>query len=268
MERHIHPTAVVEPGATLGEGVLVGPYAVINKNVTLCDGVVIKAHVYLDGYTTVGKKSAIWPGAVIGTKTQDLKYKGEKTFVEIGENTEIREYVTVNSSCGEGTTVRVGDGCLIMAYSHVAHNSTIGNNVIMSNNATVAGHVTVEDFAIIGGLSAIHQFARVGCHAMVGGMSRVTHDVPPYTIGAGSPYQFGGLNRVGLLRHGFSLETRIALAKAFKLLYRSGFPIEEALYRIETEIDPLPEICHLLAFCRSSKRGLIVDGSGRAEITS
>jgi UDP-N-acetylglucosamine acyltransferase len=261
--RQIHPTAVVDKDAQIGENVEIGPYAVVHSNVILDDGVVIKAHVYLDGNTRVGKDTVIWPGAVIGTKTQDLKFNGEKTFVEIGSGCEIREFVTINASCGEGTVVRIGNNCLIMAYCHVAHNSILGDRVILSNNATLAGHVTVEDSAIIGGLSAIHQFARVGRHAMVGGMSRVTHDVPPYTIGAGSPYRLGGLNLVGLRRHGFPFHARIALAKAFKLVYRSGLQIQEALQRIENEVEPIPEIQRWLEFCRSSKRGLIADGGQR-----
>lgn len=263
----IHPTAVVEKGAQIGENVEIGPYAVINSHVVLEDGVVVKAHVFLDGHTRIGKGTVIWPGAVIGTKTQDLKFKGEKTFVEIGAGCEIRECVTINASCGEGTIVQVGKNCLIMAYCHIAHNSTLGERVILANNATLAGHVTVEDAAVIGGLSAIHQFARVGRHAMVGGMSRVTHDVPPYTIGAGSPYRLGGLNLVGLRRHGFSLSSRVALAKAFKLLYRSGLPVQQALQQIEQEVEPTPEIQRFVEFCRSTKRGLIAD-SGRQSALS
>ena len=256
----IHSTAVVEKGAHIGKDVEIGPYSIISSNVVLEDGVVVKAHAYIDGHTTIGERSVIWPGAVIGTKTQDLKFKGEKTFVQIGSDCEIREYVTIHASCGEGTSVRVGNNCLIMAYCHLAHNSILGDRVILSNNATLAGHVTVEDAAIIGGLSAIHQFARVGRHAMVGGMSRVTHDVPPYTIGAGSPYRLGGLNLVGLRRHGFPLNVRIALARAFKILYRSGMPVHDALQKIEDEIEPIPEIQCWLEFCRSTKRGLIADG--------
>jgi UDP-N-acetylglucosamine acyltransferase len=264
----IHPTAVIEEGAILGENVEVGPYSVVSQHVILEDGVVVKAHVFLDGHTRVGKGTVIWPGAVIGTKTQDLKYRGETTFVEIGPECDIRECVTINASCGEGTFVRVGKKCLIMAYCHIAHNSILGDGVIMSNNATLAGHVTVEDAAIIGGLSAVHQFARIGRHAMVGGMSRVTHDVPPYTIGAGSPYRLGGLNLVGLRRHGFSLESRIALAKTFKIMYRSGLPLLEALRAIDEEVERTPEVQFWLDFCRSSKRGIIQDaGKGsKAEL--
>ncbi len=253
----IHPTAIVDKGAILGNNVQVGPYAVIGSNCRLEDDVVIKAHVVLDGNTTVGQGTTIWPHAVIGTKTQDLKFRGETTYVEIGKKCEIREFVTINSSCGEGTVVKVGDSCLIMAYCHVAHNCEIGNRVIMANNATLAGHVTVDDFAVIGGLSAVHQFSRVGRYAMVGGMSRVTHDVPPFTIGAGSPYHLGGLNLVGLKRNGVSLETRKLLSQAFRAVFRSGLRLEEALLFIENEMEQIPEITHWLAFCRSSKRGLI-----------
>ncbi len=262
----IHPTAIIEKGAQLGDKVIVGPYAVIGPNVILEEGVEVKAHAYIDGNTRIGKKTTIWPGAVIGTKTQDLKFRGETTFVEIGEKCDIREYVTINASCGEGSSVRIGNKCLIMAYCHVAHNSVIHDGVVMANNATLAGHVTIEECAIVGGLSAIHQFSRIGRYAMVGGMSRITHDVPPYMLGAGSPYRLGGLNMVGLRRRGFPLQTRISLARAFRFLYRSGLPLKEALQRIEEEIEPIEEIGHLLEFCRTSKRGLITDNRVKANV--
>ncbi len=221
------------------------------------DDVVIKSHAYIDGYTTIGSGTTIYPGASIGTKTQDLKYRGEKTLVKIGKNCDIREFVTINSSCQENSVVEIGDHCLIMAYCHVAHNCVVGNRVIMSNNATLAGHVIVEDCAIIGGMTPIHQFVRIGRYAMVGGMSRVTHDIPPYTIGAGIPYKFGGLNIIGLKRHGFSFEMRRELSKAFKLLYRSQLHMDQALERIQQELKPLPEIQHFIQFCCQTKRGLM-----------
>jgi UDP-N-acetylglucosamine acyltransferase len=255
----IHPTAVVEDGAEIADNVVIGPYSVVSKGVVLEDGVVVKAHVYLDGNTRIGQNSVIWPGAVIGTKPQDLKYKGETTYVNIGPKCEIRECVTINSSCGEGSVVSLGQGCLIMAYSHIAHNCELGNGVIMANNATLAGHVIVEDCAVIGGLSAVHQFARVGKMSMVGGMSRVSKDVLPYSLGAGSPFRVAGLNRVGLQRRGVPFPTRMALAKAFRLIYRSGFTLEEALLAIERDIENLPEVQHVIEFCRSTKRGLIID---------
>jgi len=254
---NIHPAAIVEPGARLGENVIVEAYAIVKSTVTIDDNVVIKSHAYIDGNTTIGSGSVVYPFASIGTKTQDLKYRGERTFIKIGKNTEIREFVTINSSSGENTVVSVGDHCLIMAYCHIAHNCEIGNNVVMSNNATLAGHVTIEDYAIIGGLTPIHQFVRIGTYSMVGGMSRVPHDIPPYTIGAGIPFKFGGLNMIGLKRHGFSLETRRELSKAFKLTFRSKLFIDEALKRIEEQVKQLPEVLHWINFCRESKRGLM-----------
>lgn len=256
-QSRIHPTAIIEAGAKIGEDVTVEAYAIIKANVTLEDRVTIKSHAYIDGFTTIGEGTTVYPSASIGTKTQDLKFRGEKTFVKIGKNCEIREFATINSSCQEGNVVSVGDNCLIMAYCHIAHNCTVGNRVIMSNNATLAGHVIVEDCAIISGFTPIHQFVRIGGYAMVGGMSRVTHDIPPYTIGGGIPYRFGGLNIVGLKRHNFPLKVRLELNKAFKLLYRSQLTVEEALSRTEQELEPLPEIKHWLKFCRESKRGLL-----------
>ena len=186
-----------------------------------------------------------------------MKFRGEKTFVVIGKQCDIREYVTINSSCQENSVVRVGDGCLLMAYCHVAHNCEVGNNVIMSNAVNLAGHVIIEDYAVIGGMTPIHQFTRIGCYAMVGGFSRVTHDVPPYTIGAGVPYRLGGLNLIGLKRRGFPIEVRKDLTRAFRLTYRSGLHLSEALDRIQKEIEPSLYIKHWVQFCRASRRGLI-----------
>ena len=253
----IHPTAIVETGAKIGDGVTVEPYAIVKSNVTLECHVVIKSHAYIDGNTTIGEGTIIYPFASIGTKNQDLKYRGEKTFVKIGKHCEIRECVTINSSSQENTVVQVGDNCLIMAYCHIAHNCVLGNRVVMSNNAVLAGHVTIEDYAIVGGLTPVHQFVHIGAYSMVGGMSRITHDIPPYTIGAGIPFKFGGLNIVGLKRHGFTLEVRRELSKAFRIMYRSKLLPYEALNRIEKEVKPLPEIKHWIKFCRESKRGLM-----------
>ncbi len=254
---NIHPQAVVEPGAKIGKNVTIEPFAVVKKTVTLEDHVVIKSHAYIDGNTTIGEGTVIWPSASIGTKTQDLKFRGEKTYVVIGKRCEIREFVTINSSCQENSTVRIGDECLIMAYCHVAHNCEIGNRVVMSNSAMLAGHVVVEDCAIIGGMTPIHQFSRIGCYAMVGGFSRVPRDVPPYTVGGGFPYKFGGINIIGLKRHKFPLEVRSALSKAFKLTYRSGLHLEEAIGQIEKQLEPFKEIQHWIDFCKNSKRGLL-----------
>jgi UDP-N-acetylglucosamine acyltransferase len=254
---NIHPTAIVEPGAEIGENVTIEPYVIVKKNVKIEDHVTLKSHSYIDGNTTIGSGTIIWPFVSIGTKTQDLKFRGAKTFVVIGKNTEIREFTTINSSTCEGSTVSVGDSCLIMASCHIAHHCEVGNHVIMSNNSLLAGHVVVEDYAIIGGMTPVHQFTRIGCHAMVGGMSRVTQDVPPYTIGGGIPYALGGINRIGLKRRKFPFEARQALAKAYRLVYRSRLHLDEALEMIEKTIPSLPEVHHFVKFCRETKRGLI-----------
>ncbi|MGB7977633.1 MAG: acyl-ACP--UDP-N-acetylglucosamine O-acyltransferase [Chlamydiales bacterium] len=254
---NIHPQAIVEPGAKIGKNVIIEPFAVVKSTVTLEDNVVIKSHAYIDGYTTIGEGTIIWPSASIGTKTQDLKFRGEKTYVVIGKRCEIREFVTINSSCQENSTVRIGDECLIMAYCHVAHNCEIGNRVVMSNSAMLAGHVIIEDCAIIGGMTPVHQFSRIGCYAMVGGFSRVPRDVPPYTVGGGFPYKFGGINIIGLKRHKFPLEVRVALSKAFKITYRSGLHLEEAIAQIEHQLEPHREVKHWIDFCKNSKRGLL-----------
>jgi UDP-N-acetylglucosamine acyltransferase len=253
---HIHPLAIIEPGAKLGKNITVEPFAIVKGTVALEDNVVIKSHAYIDGYTTIGEGTVVWPSASIGTKPQDLKYRGEKTFVSIGKRCEIREFVTINSSCQENSTVKIGDDCLIMAYCHVAHNCEVGNKVVMANSAMLAGHVIVGDCAIIGGMTPIHQFTRIGKHSMVGGFSRVPGDIPPFTIGGGVPYRFGGINVVGLKRYQFPLEVRIALAKAFKITYRSGLRLDVALAQIENEVTLFDEVRHWIDFCRNSKRGL------------
>jgi len=267
MTQNIHPTAIISEGAKIGDGVTIEPYVIIHGNVVIEDNVTIKSHAYIDGRTTIGEGTVIWPGACIGTKTQDKKFSGEKTFVRIGKHCDIREFVTINSSCHEGSVVEIGDRTLIMACCHVAHNCRVGKGVIMANNALLAGHVEVEDFAVIGGMTPIHQYVRIGSYAMVGGFSRVTHDVPPYLIGASVPFKVGGLNIVGLKRHGFEYPVRRELARAYKILYRSGLILEEALDKIERHVEPIDEVLHFLDFCRSTKRGIIgMQGALRDEM--
>lgn len=255
---NIHPTAIIEEGAVIGPNVQVEPYAIVKKNVVLEANVVIKSHSYIDGHTTIGEGTIVWPSTSIGTQTQDLKYNGEKTYVKIGKNCHIREFVTINSSTQEDSVVSLGDNCLVMAYCHIAHNCKLGNNVIMSNSATLAGHVIVEDYAIIGGFAPIHQYVRVGAYSMIGGMSRVGHDIPPFTIGGGIPFKLGGLNVVGLKRHGFSLKTRNILSKVFKLFYRSDLRLNEAMERVQNEVEMIPEVMQWLDFCKkASNRGIM-----------
>lgn len=253
----IHPTAIIEPGAKIGKDVIIEPYVVIKATVTLCDNVVVKSYAYIDGNTTIGKGTTIWPSAMIGNKPQDLKYQGEKTYVTIGENCEIREFAIITSSTFEGTTVSIGNNCLIMPWAHVAHNCTIGNNVVLSNHAQLAGHVQVGDYAILGGMVGVHQFVRIGAHAMVGALSGIRRDVPPYTIGSGNPYQLAGINKVGLQRRQVPFATRLALIKAFKKIYRADGCFFESLEETLEEYGDIPEVKNFIEFCQSpSKRGI------------
>jgi len=253
----IHETAIVDSKAQLGDGVEVGPYCVIGPNVAIGGGTRIMAHAFLEGYTTIGRDCSIFPGACIGTQTQDLKYKGAKSFVEIGDRTVLRECVTVNSSTEEGEVTRVGSGCFLMAYSHVAHKCSVGDGVIMANASQLAGHVIVEDFANIGGVVGVHQFCRIGTMAFVGSSSKVAQDVPPYLLVEGNPAEVHGVNAVGLQRRGVPEGTRILLKHAFRLLYRSDLSTRQALDRIRGELTMCPELEHFIKFIENSERGII-----------
>jgi UDP-N-acetylglucosamine acyltransferase len=212
--------------------------------------------VVIDGHTTLGSENQIYPFASIGLKTQDLKWKGGVTRTEIGDRNTIREYVTVNSGTGDGEATVVGSDNHILAYSHVAHNVHLGNHIIMSNVATLAGHIVMEDHVVIGGLTAIHQFCRVGKMAMTGGCSKVVQDVPPFMIVDGNPAETRAINKVGLERNGVSEETQSALRRAYKILFREGLTIPNALTKIENELPKLPEVQHLVNFVRTSERGI------------
>jgi UDP-N-acetylglucosamine acyltransferase len=253
---NIHQTAVINPRAEIGTGCEIGPYCVIGEHVVLGDGCKLHSHVVLDGHTTLGKENEIFPFASIGKQTQDLKWKGGITRVQIGDHNTFRECVTVNSATGDGEVTTVGSHNHILAYSHLAHNVTLGNHVIMSNVGTVAGHVTIEDHAVIGGVVAIHQFCRVGRMSMIGGCSKIVQDVPPFMIVDGNPGATRTINKVGLERNGISEEAQTALKQAFKILFREGLTISNAIASIEAELPKLPEILHLLNFARTSERGL------------
>lgn len=216
----IHSSAIVAAGAKLGEGVEIGPFCVVGAHVELGANVKLHSHVVVEGHTSVGARCSIFPFASIGHQPQDLKFKGEPSRLQIGEDTIIREHVTMNpGTAGGGLLTRVGSRCLIMVGSHVAHDCKLGDNVIMANNATLGGHVVVEDFAFLGGLCAVHQFVRIGRHAMVGGMSGVENDVIPYGSVMGDRARLGGLNLVGLKRRGFSREDIHSLRTAYRLLF-------------------------------------------------
>lgn len=205
---YIHPTAVIHPHAKIGKNVQIGPYAVIDENVEIGDGTKIMPHAVITGWTGIGQDCIVYPGAVIGSEPQDLKFKGEKSYTFIGNRTTIRECATIHRGCGEESETRIGNDCLLMAYTHVAHNCNVGNNVIMANSAMIAGHVVVEDKVVIGGITGVHQFVRIGRNAMIGGASKLVQDVVPYTIVDGHPAKVSGLNNVGISRAGISIESR------------------------------------------------------------
>ena len=253
---NIDKTAIIDPKAIIGKDVTIGPYTVIGEDVVIGDGSFIHAQVNIEKWTTIGKNCTIYPFASIGSAPQDLKYKGEKTFVEIGDNTTIRECVTINRSTGTGSKTIVGDNCLLMAYSHIAHDCIVENNVIIANSGTLAGHVTIEEGVIIGGLTAIHQFCVIGKMSLLGGCSKIVKDIAPFTITDGHPAVPKGINLVGLQRKNFSEETISNLKHAFKILFKQGLNTSNALHKIEKEIPLCDEIKHLVNFIKSSKRGI------------
>jgi len=255
----IHTTAILHPGAKIAQGVEIGPYAVIGEHVRIGRGTKVGAHTVIDGWTEIGEDNTIFHMASVGAVPQDLKYRGEQTYLRIGNGNTIREFASLHlgTVTGDGETT-VGDGNLFMAYSHVAHDCHVGNGVVMANAATLAGHVTVEDHAILGGLCAVLQFTRIGTHVMIGGATSVTLDVPPYTIVTGDRREsrLRGLNLIGLKRHEFSEATISGLKKAYKILALSGLKLSEAIDRMKAEIPPCAEVDHFISFIESSKRGV------------
>jgi len=254
----IHPAAIVDPKAEIDEGVDIGPFVVVEKEVRIGAGSKIKSHVFISEGSQIGRNCHIYQFSSIGEAPQAFAYKGEKTLLIIGDNNIIREYVTLNRGTvpGGGKTV-IGNNNYIMAYSHVAHDCNIGNQVILANGATLAGHITIEDYATIGGLSAVHQFCRIGTHAFISGLTGVSLDIPPYMLAAGDRAKLYGLNTVGLKRHHFSEEILRALKKAYRIIFRSTLTLENALKSIEEDpISQIHEVRHLLHFIQHSKRGI------------
>jgi UDP-N-acetylglucosamine acyltransferase len=253
----IHPLAAVHPGAALGEGVRVGPYAVIEDGVSIGPGTAVDHHAVIRSGTTMGPENRVFPFAVIGEEPQHLKYAGEPTRTVIGGGNTFREFATVHRGTPEGGGLTsIGDGCLLMAYAHVAHDCRIGSHVVIVNAVEMGGHVHIEDWAFIGGLSAIHQYVRIGTHAMIGGASAVPQDVAPYVTAAGNRAVLHGLNLVGLKRRGLPKETILALKNAYRTIFRSGLTLKEAAARVREEVPVVAEVEHLLAFLESSKRGI------------
>lgn len=253
----VHPTAVVHPEAKLHGSVEVGPFAVIGPKVKIGAGTQIGPHAVIEGDTTLGERNRVFQFASVGAVPQDLKYAGEDTRLEIGDDNTIREFTTLHiGTAGGGGVTRIGDKNLFMAYSHVAHDCQVGNGCILANSANLAGHVEVGDFVIFGGLSAVHQFTRIGPHAFIAGGAMVAMDVPPYCTAQGDRAELAGLNTVGLSRHGYSEEQIRRIKDAYKILFRSKLGLNEALSKLRAEHGGQPEIDLLLEFVASSKRGI------------
>ena len=265
----IHPTAIVEPGAELAAGVVIGPYSLIGPSVTIGPGSEIGAHVVLEGRVRLGARCRVGHGALIGGVPQDLKFReGLPVGVCVGDDTVIREYVTVHRATHEGRDTRIGSRCLVMVSSHVAHDCVVGDEVIIINYAGLTGHVTVEDRATIGGLTGIHPFTRIGTYAYVGGCAKVTQDVPPFMTADGVPATARAVNVIGMRRGGVDGEGRRQVRAAFRILYRSGLAPATAAARIRAELGGHPLVARLVDFIEDSKRGIVpgldeVDAAGQ-----
>ena len=258
IRRVIHPTAIVSPLAKLGNNVRIGPFCVIGANVELGDDCVLHSHVVLEGHAKFGRGNEFFPFAVIGGKTQDLKYVGEPTRLEVGDHNVFRENVTVHRGTHESLPTRIGSNNLLLCYSHVAHDCQLGNHIILSNSVGLAGHIVVEDHAIVSGMAAVHQFCRIGRHSIIGGASKVVQDVPPFMIVDGNPASTRGLNMVGLQRRGFCEEDIKALKAAYKKLFlkKDGNLANSISSLKATHAADTPQVAHLIHFIESSERGV------------
>ncbi len=253
----IHETALINSGAEIDSNVDIGAYSIIGDNVFIGSGTVIGPHVVIDPFTTIGRNCRIFQYAALGAVPQSLKFEGEKTYVKIGSGTIIREFVTIHRGTGFGGGItEVGEENFLMAYTHIAHDCKVGRKVVMANNATLAGHITIGNHATIGGLVAVHQFVKIGEYAFVGGKSAVVKDVPPYVIAAGDRAELHGLNSVGLKRHGFSPTTLSLLKKTYRIIFRIGLTLNEAIERVKAEVEQVPEVVNFIDFIKSSQRGV------------
>jgi len=253
----IHPHTYIHPNAKLATNVKIDPFSVIHPNVEIGEGTWIGSNVTIMEGARIGKNCRIFPGAVIAAIPQDLKFDNEATTVEVGDNTTIREFVTINRGSKDRWVTKVGNNCLIMAYSHIAHDCKVGNNCIMSNNTQMAGHVTVGDFAILGGMCAIHQFVQIGQHAFVSGGSLVSKDVPPYIKAGRTPLSYAGVNSIGLKRRGFSLDSINQILDIYRIIYNKSLNTTQALNFIEEELPATDERDEIITFIRDSGRGII-----------
>ena len=256
-EVKIHPTAIVDGGAEIGAGSVIGPYCIVEAGVVLGPGSWLQHHVTLCGPTHAGARNRFYAYCSIGQQTQDLKYLGEPTYLEIGDENTFREFCTVNRSTTADGKTRIGSCGNFLAYSHIGHDCTVGNGVVFSNNGTLAGHVQIGDHAIMGGLTAVHQFCRIGRFAITGGCSKIVQDVPPFMIADGNPAEVRGINLVGLERKNFAAESVKSIKEAFRLIYRSNYNTRQAVEAIQKELPATAEITQILEFIAQSERGII-----------
>ncbi len=257
MATEVHATAIVDKGASLDEGVSIGPFCIIGGGAKIGRGTKLQSNIVIEGRTEIGENCTVYPFTSIGFPPQDIKYKGEDTAVAIGSNNTIREYVTIHrASVGGQSVTTIGNNNLILAYVHIAHDCRIGDNTVLVNLATLAGHVVVEDYAYVGGMVAIHQFTRIGTHAMIGGFSGISQDIPPYTMASGARAKLFGLNTVGLKRRGFSDTTLAELKKAYKILFREKWTLRDAIKKVQEELPYTDEIKNLIEFIEKNKRGI------------
>jgi UDP-N-acetylglucosamine acyltransferase len=256
--KRIHPTAIISHDAEIEEDVEIGAFAIVGEGCTIGAGCVIAPRATLERNVTLGKSVKVGIGTVLGGAPQDLKYAGEETTVEIDDGTVIREFATINRGTAHSFKTTVGKNCLLMSYVHIGHDCRIGDNVILSNVVQLAGHVAIEDRAILSGLSAVHQFARIGRHSFIGGMSRVSKDIPPFLKAVGNPVKLYGLNTIGLQRSGMPEATILELKRAYRLLFRSDLNITQAIERAQNDLEPLPEVQELIRFVEGSERGVVI----------
>lgn len=253
----IHPSAQVDSDAEIGESTTIGPFAVIEGGARIGSNCNIGPMVHITGRAEIGDNCKIFTGAAIGNPPQDLKYKGEISFVKVGKNNTIREFVTINTATGENQSTLIGNDNLLMAYVHIAHNCIIGNNCIIANAATIAGHVIIDDFAIIGGLVGIHQFSRIGKHSITGGCSKITKDIVPFIMADGHPARPHGINVIGLKRRGFAKDVIIALEEAYRIIFRKNLTLHQAITDLKmSKLSEILEVDELIKFLEESERGI------------
>ena len=256
MAGQIHPTAIIETGAQLGTDVEVGAYGYVGGGVTLGTGTRLHHHASVEGNTHLGAQCEVFPYALLGAKTQDMKFQGGKPGLRIGDRNVFREYVSVHCATNDGEFTTIGSDNTFLAYGHIAHDCRLGSHIVASNYFGLSGHITIEDHVVIGGMAGIHQFVRIGAYAMVGGMAKLVQDVPPFMMADGNPAETRTVNKTGMERNGVSEEAQSALRQAYKILFREGLTVSNAIAKAEKELPPLPEVRHLIQFVRASERGI------------